>query len=200
MRGLRKMNYPVYAMLLLVLLTSTSAPAASKTNETYDGTINSFRWLKRPMPVNHVLIQNDRGEQVGLSQFNGKIVLLNLWASWCKPCIEELPALDRLQDRLSGRDFVIVTIALDEDIDEARQMFFDTLSIQSMGFYHESTERLGRDFPVDIVPASFLIDREGRAVGFLRSSIGWAEPDADTLIKRLIAGVSPATLEAEKQQ
>jgi len=194
------MNYPIYVVLLLVLLTSTNAPAAHKTNETHDGTINSFRWLKSPMSVNHVLIQNDRGDRIGLSQFNGKIVLLNLWASWCKPCTEELPALDRLQGRLSGHDFVIVTIALDEEIDKARQMFFETLSIQSMGFYHESSERLGRDFPVDIVPASFLIDRQGRAVGLLRSSIGWAEPDADTLIKRLIAGVSPATLEAEKQQ
>ena len=194
------MKYPVYAMLLLVLLASTNAPAAHKTNETHDGTINSFRWLKRPMPVNHVLIQNDQGERVGLSRFNGKVVLLNLWASWCKPCIEELPALDRLQKRLSGSDFVIVTVALDDDIDKARQMFFDTLSIQSMGFYHESSERLGRDFPVDIVPVSFLIDREGQAVGLLRSSIGWAEPEADTLIKRLIAGVAPATLEAEKQQ
>jgi len=194
------MNYPIYVVLLLVLLASTNAPAAHKTSETHDGTINSFRWLKRPMPVNHVLIQDDQGERVGLSRFNGKIVLLNLWASWCKPCIEELPALDRLQKRLSGSDFVIVTIALDDDIDKARQMFFDTLSIQSLAFYHESDERLGRDFPVDIVPASFFIDRKGQAVGLLRSSIGWTEPDADTLIKRLLAGVPPATLEAEKHQ
>ena len=200
MRGRGKMNYSIYAMFLLVFLTSTNALAAHKSSEIHDGTINSFRWLKRPMPVNHVLIQNDQGEKVELSQFNGKIVLLNLWASWCKPCIEELPALDRLQDRLSGLDFVIVTVALDEDIDKARQMFFDTLSLQSMGFYHESTEQLGRDFPVDIVPASFIIDREGRAVGLLRSSISWAEPDTDTIIKRLLAGVPPATLEAEKQQ
>ena len=193
------MKYSVYAMFLLVLLTSTNAPAAHKTNETYDGTIKSFRWLKQPRPVNHVSIQNDQGERISLSRFKDKIVLLNLWASWCKPCIDELPALDRLQKRLSGSDFVIVTISLDDDLEQARKMFFDTLSIQSMAFYHESDERLGQDFPVDILPASFLVDREGRAVGLLRSSIDWIEPDADNLIKRLLAGVSPATLRAENQ-
>ena len=193
------MKYSVYAMFLLVLLTSTNAPAAHKTSETYDGTIKSFRWLKQPRPVNHVSIQNDQGERISLSRFKDKIVLLNLWASWCKPCIDELPALDRLQKRLSGSDFVIVTISLDDDLDQARKMFFDTLSIQSMAFYHESDERLGQDFPVDILPASFLVDREGRAVGLLRSRIDWIEPDADNLIKRLLAGVSPATLKAENQ-
>jgi len=197
------MNYRIYHPLLLVLmmsLFSAEALAIHKTNEKYDGTINSFRWLSRPIAVNHVQFRNAQEKQVGLSQFNGKIVLLNLWATWCPPCIKELPALDRLQQRLGKDDFVIVAVSLDDDIELAREMFFDRLSIRSMAIYTESTEQLGHDFPVDVVPASFFIDRKGQAIGMLRSYIDWDGAETDVLIKRLIAGVSTTTLKAEKLQ
>lgn len=195
------MNYRIYPLLLMVLimsLFSVEALAIHKTNEKYDGTINSFRWLSRPIAVNHVQFRNTQGERVGLSQFNGKIVLLNLWATWCPPCIKELPALDRLQQRLGKDDFVIVAVSLDDDIELAGKMLFDTLSIQSMALYTESSELMGRDFPVEVVPASFLIDREGQVMGMLRSYVDWDGDETDVLIKRLIAGVSTATLKAEK--
>ncbi len=196
------MNYRIYAPLLialLMLLSSTEALATHKTNEKYDGTIKSFRWLKQPLTVNNAQFRDAQDEPVGLSQFDGKIVLLNLWATWCPPCIKELPALDRVQQRLGGEDFEIVAVSLDDDIKQAREMF-DTLSIQSMALYIESIEKMGQDFPVDVVPASFLIDRKGQAIGVLRSFVDWDSPETDVLIKRLIAGVSTATLKAEKEQ
>ncbi|MEO2174065.1 MAG: TlpA disulfide reductase family protein [bacterium] len=169
------------------------------TNESYDGSIGSFRWLKSPIDVGEVLIRNEQGEHVALTGFSGKIVLLNLWASWCAPCIKELPALDRMQQRLGGDDFVIVAVSLDSDIDLARQMF-TRLSIQSMALYTESAESLGRHFPLDVLPTSVVIDRDGQAMGLLRSSLNWDDPEVDSLVNRLIAGVSAATFRAEKAQ
>ncbi len=195
------MGYKVYAPMLLVLaisLVGFQALATHKTNETYDGTIKSFRWLKSSITVAEVLIQNEQQESIELARFNGKIVLLNLWATWCPPCVKELPALDRLQRRLGGDDFIIVAVSLDEDLNLARQMFSD-LSIQSMVLYSQSAENLGRHVPVDVLPTTFIIDRDGRAMGLLRSSINWDDPELDNLISRLIAGVTSTTLRAEKQ-
>ena len=195
------MNYRIYPPLLLVLLVSlfsAEASAAKNTNGKYDGNVNSFRWLKNPIAVNHVQFRNAQEMPVELSQFNGKIVLLNLWATWCPPCIEELPALDRLQQRMGKDNFVIVAVSLDDDIKLAGEMFFNKLSIQSMALYTESSEKIGRDFPVDVVPVSFLIDREGQAMGVLRGYVDWESAETDALIKRWIAGDSTAAIKANK--
>lgn len=196
------MRYRFYSSLLLAMaicLFSAAAPATHETNESYDGTINSFRWLKSPITVGEVLMRNDQGERIALSRFKGQIVLLNLWASWCKPCATELPALDRLQQRLGGDDFVIVAVSLDSDVDLARQMFAD-LSVESMAFYSETAEQLAKYFPVDVLPTNFLIDRDSRVMGLLRSNLNWDDSESENLINRLIAGVSAATLRAEKTQ
>lgn len=197
------MIYRAYLTLMLVLLMplfSAEALAGKSINENYDGSINSFNWLKRPLELNHVQFRNAQEEVVGLSQFTGKIVLLNLWATWCPPCLKELPALDRMQQRLGSDDFTIVAVSLDDDIKLAGEMFFDSLSIQSLALYTESIDKMSRAFPVDVVPVSFLIDREGRAMGVLRGFVDWDSTDTDVLVKRVIAGVSTATLKAEKEQ
>lgn len=197
------MNYRIYPPLLLALLISllsTEALAAKNISEKYTGSINSFHWLKRPIGVNHVQFRNAQEKQVELSEFKGKIVLLNLWATWCSPCIKELPALDRMQQRLGSDDFAVVAVSLDDDVELARELLFKTLSIQSIALYTESIDKLGRDFPVNVVPASFLIDREGQAIGVLRGYVDWDSADTDILVKRLIGGVSAATLIAEKGQ
>jgi len=195
------MHFRIYPPLLLVLLVSlfnAEALAANNTSGKYDGTVNSFSWLKNPIAVNHVQFRNAQEMPVELSQFTGKIVLLNLWATWCPPCIEELPALDRLQQRMGKDNFVIVAVSLDDDIKLAGEMFFNTLSIKSLALYTESSEKMGRDFPVDVVPASFLIDRKGQAMGVLRGYVDWDSAETDALIKRLIAGDSAATIKANK--
>lgn len=191
--------YPSLMLLLMMSIFSAEALATHETNEKHDGSINSFRWLKSPLMVKQAEFRNAQDEQIKLSQFNGKFVLLNLWATWCPPCIKELPALDSVQQRLGGDDFVIVAVSMDDDIKQAKEMF-DSLSIQSIALHIESVEKLGRNFPVDVVPASFLIDREGQAIGVLRSYVDWDNAETDALINRLIAGVSTATLRAEKLQ
>jgi len=194
------MNCRAYIPLLLVFLMSLFSGEALATRndaEIFDGTVNSIRWLKRPIAVNHVQIRNAQEKQVGLSRFNGKIILLNMWATWCPPCIKELPALDRLQQRLGKDDFEIVAVSLDDDIKLAGEIFFDTLIIKSMTLYIESAENLGRDFPVDVVPVSFLIDRRGQAVGVIRGYVDWDSAETDVVIKRLIDGVTAASLRAE---
>lgn len=192
--------YSTLPLILLFFLIYTQVLANHEANEPTDGTVNSFRWLKNPLALGNVPIHSDEGEQLTLSQFEGKIVLLNLWASWCSPCVRELPALDRMQQRLGDEDFVVVAVSLDSDHDLARKLFIDRLAIEHLKLYLEPVEQISRFFPVDVLPASFIIDRKGQAMGLLRSYVDWDDPQADTLINRLVAGVSATTLSSERAQ
>ena len=194
---MRYRYYTILSLTLMSLLICTEVSAKHEANEPTDGTVNSFRWLKTPLSLSDVPIHSDEGKRITLSEFDGKIVLLNLWASWCAPCVRELPALDRIQQRHSGDDFVVVAVSLDSDPLLARKLFIDRLAIEQLKLYIEPAEQLGRFFPIDVLPASFIIDRQGQAMGLLRSYVDWDDPQADTLIKRLIAGVKVTTLISE---
>lgn len=188
------------ALALMFFSIGTQVLADHEASEPSDGSVDSFRWLTSPLPVSRVAIHDGQGKKIALSRFKGKIVLLNIWASWCPPCIRELPALDRLQQRLGGDDFEVVVVSIDSDPELARQMFSDQLSLEHLQLYLAPAEQLGKSFPVDVLPSSFFVDRQGQAMGLLRSYVEWDAALADTLIKRLIDGVEASTLKMEKQQ
>ncbi len=175
-------------LILLLVMVLPRTEASHEASEPSDGTVNSFRWLESPIPAGDVLMHNIDDQQVKLSEFRGKVILLNLWASWCPPCIRELPALDRLQQRMTTKDFLVLTISLDKNPQLAREMFIDRLPIMNLDFYIQSAEQIGRFFPVDVLPANFIIDREGQVLGMLRSYVDWDDPQVDKLFMQLVAG------------
>ena len=178
-------------------LIAFSARATHQTDEQYDGTVNSFRWLENPIDISADNIRTRADERLALAQFEGKVVLLNLWVSQCPPCIRELPALDRLQRQFDTGDFAVVPVSLDDKPELALKLFAD-LDIEAMRFYRESAAEMGRHFPIDVLPANLLVGRDGRAIGLLRASADWDAPESRKLIGRLIAGVDTATLRAEQ--
>ncbi len=97
-------------------------------------------------------------------------------------------------------NFVVVAVSIDTDPEQARKMFFDQLSMEHLKLYLEPAEQLGKYFPVDVLPSSFFLDRNGQAMGLLRSYVEWDDLLVDTLIKRLIDGVKASTLRMENRQ
>lgn len=105
---------------------------------------------------------NLKGESVSLSDFSGKVILINFWASWCAPCVSELPAMERLYQRLKDQGFVIVAIGIDDEeasLREFQQRFGLTFPI-----LYDNTSRTKRNYGVSGVPESFIIGRNGRLV------------------------------------
>jgi thiol-disulfide isomerase/thioredoxin len=178
-------------LLLACALFSTPAAASHEANEPSDGTVNSFRWLKNPPLLPEISVEHWPDRRVSLSSYRGKIVLLNLWASWCPPCVRELPALDRLQQRLGGEHFAVVAISLDRSPEPARAMFVDRLALEHLDFFIEPAEQLGKFFPIDVLPSNFIIDRDGRVIGILRSFVDWESREAEEFVERLIDGSLP---------
>jgi thiol-disulfide isomerase/thioredoxin len=126
------------------------------------------------------------GRKLSLSDFRGKAVLLNIWATWCAPCREEMPALDRLQALAGGADFEVVALNIDTARLERRRQFLDEIGVKSLAFYADPTadvfQALKRAGKAVGLPTTFLIDADGCEMGALAGAAAWDSEDARRLI------------------
>ncbi len=176
------------AFVILSLVLTLPVNASHENEEPSDGTVGSFIEITPPKAVSVVRFQaGDDQQDVRLDDYKGKLVLLNLWATWCPPCLRELPALDRLQKRLGGDDFVVLPVALDRKGYDAVKEYYEKLNIKHMDIYVGDTDEFASAFPVDVFPASFFIDKDGKVLSFLRSYVEWDDPRADKKIRDYIA-------------
>src|SRR3546814_1814786 len=104
-----------------------------------------------------------------LKAFDGRFVLLNIWATWCVPCREEMPSLDRLQAGLGGPDFVVVPLSIDREGLPAVKAFYEELGLKALGIYVDQSGRASGKLGAAGIPTTLLVDREGREIGRKRS-------------------------------
>ncbi len=129
------------------------------------------------------------GDTVALRDYRGKVVLLNIWATWCKPCEEEMPSMQRLYDALGPSGFEIVAVSIDEDESEkvrdwvrARNLTFDVL--------HDPTGRIQLTYQTTGVPESFVIDQDGVLVKRQIGAYEWDRPASTVIFRHLLAADS----------
>ena len=142
----------------------------------------------KPEPLPPIRFMHGSEQPVGLDAFRGKVVLMNLWATWCAPCRKEMPALDRLQGMLGGKDFEVVAVSLDRAGAGPSKKFLDEIGVKNLKLYIEPSARLGAELKAIGLPATLLIDREGREIGRLVGPAEWDHADAQALVKAAIGG------------
>jgi thiol-disulfide isomerase/thioredoxin len=170
--------------------TSAACTAAAKTAEKIaplaQGGLAALTIPKAPRAAVDVTFDGPSGEKKTLADFRGKTVLLNLWATWCIPCREEMPALDKLQAKLGGSDFEVVAVSIDTARLERRKAFLEEAGIEKLAFYADSSadifQRLKRAGKVTGLPTTLLIDRSGCEIGVLAGPADWASDEAIKLI------------------
>jgi thiol-disulfide isomerase/thioredoxin len=139
-----------------------------------------------PKPVPELTFLDAEGNEVSLADFQGEVVVLNLWATWCAPCRREMPSLDRLQARFGGNDLEVIALSLDRgDVGKVRA-FFDELGIAHLGVYQDPQARAGRELGAPGLPTTIVIDRTGQEVGRLLGPAEWDSDDALAVIKALL--------------
>ena len=111
-------------------------------------------------------------------------MLLNFWATWCLPCLKELPSLDTLEEKLGGEKFQVVAIAADPRGPEAAREYLDRLEIKNLKLYADPSLRLASAMGgVDVLPVSILYDAKGREIGRLVGEADWASAEALRLVR-----------------
>ena len=147
----------------------------------------NFILHEAPKPIASIAFEDGQGRPRSLAEFRGKVVLLNIWATWCGPCRREMPSLDRLQGLLGGSDFEVVALSIDRAGLEVVRKFYADVGIRNVAIYIDSSGRATRELAAVGVPATLLIDRTGRELGRLVGPAEWDEPDIVQFLKRVIA-------------
>jgi thiol-disulfide isomerase/thioredoxin len=145
-----------------------------------------------PRPAPEIGFADSAGKSLSLADFRGRIVLVNLWATWCEPCIREMPSLDRLRAALPDRDLAIVLVSQDRGGDKVVAPFFTKLGLK-LETYLDPKSTVGHAFEVRGLPTTILIDREGRELGRVEGALAWDGAPAQSLLRWYVArGTKPA--------
>jgi len=139
----------------------------------------TFTALEAPRELPELRFVNGDGREMTVAEFNGRTVLLNIWATWCVPCREEMPALDRLQAKLGGPDFQVVPLSIDREGLPAVKAFYEELGLEALGIYVDQSGKAGRKLNALGIPTTLLVDRKGRELG---RTVGPAEWDSDEIV------------------
>jgi thiol-disulfide isomerase/thioredoxin len=142
--------------------------------------------LDQPRALQEIRFQDDEGHDLTLADFRGRVVLLNVWATWCVPCRKEMPALDRLQARLGGKDFLVIPLSIDREGITPVKRFYQEVRVEKLGMYVDPSGRGSHSLAVPGVPTTLLIDREGREVARKMGDAEWDGPEMVSLVERIL--------------
>ncbi len=161
------------------ILPAADAPPSAESNSS-DGV--SFIVLPTPRPVAAFSFTDVDDAPLTLADFHGRMVLLNLWATWCVPCRKEMPALDRLQEKLGGPGFAVLPVSIDHRGRNAVARFYSQLGLKSLGIYVDKSANVTYAVNAVGMPTTLLIDAQGSELGRI---VGPADWDGAPMLSRL---------------
>lgn len=158
----------------LSLIESESRTSASAISEK--GTLRAHA---SAIAVPNFPFENADGVRRTLADFHGRFVLLNAWATWCTPCREEMPSLDRLEAKLGGPDFHVLALSVDTGGADTVRKFYAELGLRTLGIYVDRTLKVNSALRIQGLPSTVLLDRNGREIA---RHVGAAEWDTVKMI------------------
>nr|WP_164924065.1 TlpA disulfide reductase family protein [Sinorhizobium fredii] len=164
---------------------------------TLDGTPKGFVLSDDPRPVADVRFTEGDGRPRALADFGGKIVLLNVWATWCLPCRKEMPTLDRLQATLGGDGFEVVALSIDRQGAEAVKTFYWEIGVRNLAVRVDASGQALSALAAVGLPTTILIDAEGRELGRLIGPAEWDAPDMVSFLKSIVARKTESSAASE---
>lgn len=151
------------------------------------GSLAAFLVRPERKEIAELKFQDGDGKALTLAAWKGRVVLINLWATWCAPCRKEMPALAALQAKLGSKDFEVVAISVDRKGVEASSAFLKDTGAQGLKLYVEPSAAILNSLQAVGLPATVLADRQGREIGRLLGPAEWDSPEAVKLIEAALA-------------
>jgi thiol-disulfide isomerase/thioredoxin len=140
----------------------------------------------RPRAAPAFSLRDSDGGEVEPGSFLGQGVVLNFWATWCPPCVEEMPALDRLHAALANDRITVVAASQDRGGAAVVRAFYERLRLRGLPIWLDPRGAAGRAFGVRGLPTTVILDREGRERARLEGAAAWDAPAAIAELRRLI--------------
>jgi len=127
------------------------------------------------------------GAEASVADWAGKVVVLNFWATWCPPCLKEMPSLDRLAAERSGDDFAVLAISTDRGDAQKPTRWFAENGIETLTMHHDARMALAREAAILGQPTTLILDRQGREVARYQGEAEWDSADAWAVVEAVIA-------------
>jgi thiol-disulfide isomerase/thioredoxin len=166
---------------------AAAKPAADRIRPLVKGEIAGVLVGEKQQALPNLAFQSPDGKPMTLADLKGRMVLLNLWATWCAPCRKEMPALDKLQAELGGADFEVVAVNIDQRNLDRPKKFLAEVGVTKLGFYADPSAKIFQQLrAVDRavgMPTTLLIDRDGCELAYLAGPAEWASDEAKAFIR-----------------
>lgn len=133
---------------------------------------------------------NAKKEEITIASLKGKGVVMNFWATWCAPCVREMPALDKLAGQLKGSGVEVMTVSTDRKPLKKVPPFFEANGLTNLDLYYDVKSNLSRKLGVQGLPTTVLIAADGTVTGRVLGVLEWDSPDT---IKYLVSTLAPKT-------
>ncbi|WP_186755070.1 TlpA family protein disulfide reductase [Echinicola salinicaeni] len=149
----KNINYLLVAFITAAIISAFVLPQPQNSKQAEPENIKSAPSLK---------MKDKDGAEIQLKDFTGKVVVLNLWASWCPPCIAEMPSLQKFHDQMDTDEVELIMLSLDRDFDKS--IAFMNRKAYNMPYY-KPVSPLPSPFAVNAIPATFIINKKGKVIG-----------------------------------
>ena len=172
--------------LWIMVAKDTLSPAHISAGPERIGQMQSFTITPSLRPSLTVAWKDANGQKLSLAAFRGKVVMLNFWASWCSPCLRELPSINRLQARLGGDQFIVVALNVDRGGKSVASRYSRRLKLDKLALYTDQSNNAAKSMRLENMPTTIIFDAEGREVGRLVGAAEWDTEEAINLLKWFI--------------
>ncbi|MFC3613074.1 TlpA disulfide reductase family protein [Lutimaribacter marinistellae] len=182
---------------LLLALVYTALAAGANAGEVdraaleamREGSMKKLVILPDPLAVSDAPFQiEDDGGEARLSDYAGKYVLVNFWATWCAPCRKEMPMLAALQDEFGGEKFEVLTIATGRNSPTGIAKFFDEIEVSNLPRHQDPGMKLAREMRVLGLPVTVILNPEGQEIARMLGDADWDSESARSIIAALVTG------------
>jgi len=169
---------------IFLILTTLSFSSYSKEekdiiNNFLKEELEDFEINKEKQNISNLKFKDDEEKEISFSDFQDKVLLVNFWATWCAPCIKEMPSLDRLKKKIN-KNFDVIAISVDRDGVKKVKDFFNENKITNLGKYFDINNSLAKEMNLIGLPTSFFINKKGDLIGYFQGDMEW---DNDTVIE-----------------
>jgi thiol-disulfide isomerase/thioredoxin len=150
------------------------------------GSVAHFRPDKPPKLLPDLAFSDADDKPLNLADYKGKVVLVNFWATWCAPCVKEMPSLDRLQAKMGTDKFIVLPLSLDGPSRPKVKPFYEDKKLAHLGIYFDRSKKAMQALDIGILPTSILVDSQGRELGRLEGEADWDTQEAAALMKAAV--------------
>ena len=178
----------IIVVLVYIVWSDTSLTKAS-TPPPKEGDMVKFVELAPQLPVPEAYFYTSNGKKINLNMFKGAWLLVNFWATWCAPCISELPSLYNLKQNKSSSKFKILLVSIDRAGPKVYKPFLKKLGLSQLKSASDPKANLMRALKISGIPTTLLIDPKSYIVGMYTGDAKWDHPFAETLLMHYVDGL-----------